>query len=186
MIISEVTNFNAQLPFVSDPLPQSDSAGAHYSETVPKSEYTAMIISEIQRQIISNDLRGAAKSFRLARESQGQSAEFTSLTCQIRFLLGKPRSAVKACYAALTLPFHHEDSFWKASTYDGLASLFESTGDIGGAIQAVQKALSHLDNYRKGFYSSRVIQLLAKRATCVLIFKKPGTLSTLGKNFIPS
>jgi hypothetical protein len=137
----QVTNFNAQLPFVSDPLPQSDSAGARYSETVPKSEYTAMIISEVQRQIISNDLRVAAKSVRLVRESQGQSAEFASLTCQIRILLGKPRSAVKACYAALTLPFHHEDSFWKASTYDGPASLFESTGDIGGAIQAAQKAL---------------------------------------------
>jgi hypothetical protein len=162
----QVSNFQAQEPFVPYTVPPATSYPVQPQPPAGTNNYVSAMIVQVQQQILHNDLRGAAKTVRLAREAQGQSAEFASLTCQIRILLGKPRSAVKACYAALTLPFHHDDAYWKANTYDGLASLFESTGDIGGAIQAAQKALSHLDNYRKGFYSSRVIQLLAKRATC--------------------
>jgi hypothetical protein len=132
----------------------------------PAGDELVRVISQVQQQVVQNDVRGAAKTLRAAREALGKSAELASLTCQIRLLLGRKQAAKKACHAALTLPFQNQDSYWKGAAFDGLAALFENIGDVDAAIQAARMALHNLEYERRGIYYLRLIQLLGRRGSC--------------------
>jgi hypothetical protein len=132
----------------------------------PAGDELVRVISQVQQQVVQNDVRGAAKTLRAAREALGKSAELASRTCQIRLLLGRKQAAKKACHAALALPFQNQDSYWKGAAFDGLAALFENIGDVDAAIQAARMALHNLEYKRRGIYYLRLIQLLGRRGSC--------------------
>jgi hypothetical protein len=163
---SPANHFMSHVPQPLAAVPFVNPVATTHQPDVAKNVIMSDTIRQVQSEILQNDLRGAAKTIKIARGAQGKNAEFASLTCQIKILLGKKKSAKKACYAALSSPFQNEDFAWKASTYDGLASLFESISDVNGAIQAARLALEFYDAGRKGMYYVRLIQLLAVRGTC--------------------